>query len=299
MSDSFGNSVPTSWTDWVSGDWLRRQTLAPPSMPFLEGSFGGMSRLWGGSRGTVLAMAPVLSPPALIERLLDALKTTVLGRLVSILTARAEISMVLDELRVNPTSLELALGHLGDMTASAHDVSWSGRRLDCVRVTVKNVHVHPGREPTLVAAPVELTGTVGQASLDGWLRPSARARLTLGDNTLTVAWRGRERWGFVELEPHAGGSEVSFVPRAVSVRSRRFTVPRHTPAAFTLRLPPLPRDLVVTRAEVREGQLLFTGVVPEIRQALDPARLQRLDRLARRGADRFDLRADAPADDHG
>jgi hypothetical protein len=290
VGDPFDELVPASWSDWVSGDWLRRRMPSGPSMPLFNESFGAMTRLFSGALAPAVAVSPVLSPPVMVERLLDVLRVRLIGRLISVVTARAEISLVLSDLRIGPSPLELALGHLGDVSASARDVAWGGRSIDTISLVFRNVHVRPGPEPTLIVAPVEVSATVGQASLDGWLRGTRQTVITLGNDTITVARRGQERWGCIEVEPHVGGSELRFVPTAISIRSRRFGVPRRTPVAFTVGLPPLPRGLVVTGAAVRDRQILLTGIIPEIREPMDPSQLQQLDRLARRGTDRFDVR---------
>src|SRR5262245_11459996 len=172
--------TPTSWSDWVSGDWLRRMTW--PSVPSFEGSLGAVSRFISGGRGSAAAG----SPAAMLQRLLDAVGTKVLGRLISVVTSRYEVSLVLDEVTLKPSSLELALGHLGDVHVSARDVSWSGRRVDSVDITAKNVHIHPGANVVVVAAPVNVTATVSESHLDDWVRASRHARLTLTDDAIVI-----------------------------------------------------------------------------------------------------------------
>ncbi len=210
-----------------------------------------------------------------------------LGRPMTVATKRAEVTFFLDCLEASPSQLELALGHLGEVRASASNVVWNGRRVDHLDVTAKNVHVRPGPQATLVAAPVGVTASVSQACLDGWVDSWQHAELTLVEGGVAVMRRGKEQWGSVEVEPRVGASEITFVPRALSLRSRRIEAPRRLPPLFRLRLPPMPYDLLITKTQVSGQVLVVTGVVPEIRYPIDPNQLQRLDQLARGGEGRF------------
>ena len=208
---SFGDKVSASWSDWISGDWLRGRSVMP-STRLLEASFGVTSRparrsRWN-ARGDVRHDRTCRHAPTARGATADADARTP----VSIVTSRAEISLALEELGVNPSPLELALGHLGDLQVSARDVTWGGRRVDRLIVTARNVHVRPGRNAVFVAAPVDVTVTICQASLDDWLGPSRHARLNLLDDAVAISRRGQELWGSVEFEPRVGPSDLSFIP---------------------------------------------------------------------------------------
>lgn len=280
-----------SWADWVSGAWLGRVPGLERIGPALTDPLGAMGRLVGATLGaTAAAMEPVIpSPPALLSRFIDAVAAAVVGRRITVSAGDAEVSLQLRGLSADPSPIELALGHVRDVRVDAVDVSWPDGSLDGLTAVFRNVHVRPGLAPVLVAAPIELHAVAGEAVVNQ-LAASHRCVVALGDGKATVRMKGWEQWGAAEIEPRISGTALHLVPKAVSMGVLRFSLPSAVMPTVAIDLPTLPHGLVITGCSLGERRLEVDAIVPMVETPLDLPVVQQLERRARAGADRFELR---------
>ena len=203
----------------------------------------------------------------------------------------APVELRLADVQFQPSTTALAVGQLGDVDVDARDIQWEEGRIDELAVHFGNVHVRPGRESTLIVAPVLVHAVLGQESLNAWLlraAPALDVELLDEGRALIGSTRGRH-WGRVEVVPRVEGNQIRFTAMAVELRGRRVALPRPVPAPVTLAVPALPWGLRAREVDVADGLLHIRASIDEWRHPLVPRRLQHLDRLLRGGEANLDL----------
>jgi hypothetical protein len=275
MAEARRPRFPTTWSDWVSGDWLAPATDIVNRMV-----------------GVATELAPLATPQAFIGQLITQIEQRLAGRDLTLQTSKGEVRLVLDALRADPTSAGLAVGQLGDVELQARDVRWEDHAVDRLEMRFRNVHVRPGSDPVLVTAPIDVTVRAGQATVDDLVGPRV-AKLTvevIEDNVALVGLAGKERLGKVEVVPRIEGGKVRAVATGLRVAGRRIGLPWGGVATVAIDIPPLPEGFQVRSAELHGGQVVVHGMIDELRYPLVAAQLQATDRLVRAGASAFDLR---------
>lgn len=248
---------------------------------------GGPSRRWDPFRpldmvsalwSTAVAVPPVSTGAAAAYRtVFITLRRLVVGRRMTVRADSGPITLTVSQLESRLDVRRLAVGQLDDVHVSATDIGWQGGRFDRASAVLRNVHVRPGAPPTVVAAPVHLTLDVSTSALDDLLPTMApRFAGTIGDDGVArVRFARRPGLGHVEIDTVLDGSVLMLTPRAVTLRRRRWPLPRRTPA-YRIRLPELPHGLQLTDVDFEPGLVRLSGTLPEWRMEFSRRHLEYL-----------------------
>jgi hypothetical protein len=201
--------------------------------------------------------------------LFTTLQRLLVGRQITVRIDRHDVAMTVTEFDSPLDPRGLAVGQLGEVRLAVRDMRWDQHRLDRAAAVLRNVHVRPGVPPMLVAAPVELSSALPAEVVDAVLRqavPGLRGELN-SDGTARLHWARRPTWGGIDVDVAAVGSTLWLTPRALVARHRRWSLPAWLPA-YPVRLPALPRGLLVTDVGFEADSLRWSGLVPEWRMEL-------------------------------
>ncbi len=148
------------------------------------------------------------------------------------------------------------------------------------------MHLRPGSQPALVAAPLLIEAFVPAPAASRWLAvASPLLHLTWLDGVPQVGL-ARAPWARLEVEAGADGRSIFIRPRALYVRGRRRSL--RFPA-FPLVRPALPSGFLLTAAEATAGGFVVGGTLSEWQRTLSRADIERLRTGLREGKDRLDL----------
>jgi hypothetical protein len=255
-----------SWAD----DWLRSWSDLLSASSAAAASLGWPDVLPGDPFGVVV----------------EAARAWLVGQPRTFRISGRDLTLTLTDIAVEGSDIARAVGQYGQVRICARDVQWDGHQFDRLEILARNVHLRPGRQPALVAAPllVELFVPTSVAS-----RQLATALPRFG-----VTWRdglpqlslARAPWARLEVEAGAEGRAILIRPRALLLRSRRVSL--RFPA-FRLVWRGLPRDLLLTEAEPAAGGFVVRGQLGEWQRSLSRADIERLLAAMRGGKDRLDL----------
>lgn len=261
------------------------------------GQWGNPAKYWGGLRGPA-GGKPAGGPaadeqppnPRVVEGLVAALRSRLLGRELTISTGSGDVLLTLTELDVSAAAGEVTAGQLEKVTLVAEDVQWRDLKVASVLATLRNSHVRGGKRPYLVSAPVELRLVIRPQDLDEVLaeyRPQLQVELD-AHGTMLLRLRQHPTWGHLEVVPDADGTRLRFKPQALVRGSHRFPVVGRLPSvSFSL---PLPRGRVtLTAASTRTGAVELEGRVDEFRLPMASKGFDDLVRKAAGLGSRFDL----------
>lgn len=280
-------NLPLSWSGWMRGDWFASAAEAPArdaakAMQHFVGSVTPSTDL--GS----------LSPPMLIEQLIELVRDRLVGRTITLSTNAGPVHVVPERVDARPSSVGLAVGQLGDIEVAATDVRWDRGHVDRAELRFRNVHIKPGNRPAIVAAPVEVTFTA-QAETVARLVADRRPNLTVELGTEGVARVGlarHRRVGQVEVAPQLAGDHVRLVVTGAHLAGRRIGLGRGVPTA-SIPVPPFPSGLRIHDVVVQGSSVVVSGMIPELSRPLSLSSLRKLQRRIREGEDHYDL---APTD---
>jgi hypothetical protein len=172
-----------------------------------------------------------LGARTMLNGLVDAVRSRLLGRRVTVGPTDGRVSLILTSLDVPTDPLSIAAGQLEWATLVAEDVEWRGQRFPTARAELHNVHTRPGTRPLLVAAPVDLVIVMpGErvAELVEQRVPRVLVEIT-EEASMRLRLRRRPGWGWVDVHPHAEGSRVLLRPTVAAVGSRERTFRRTFP----------------------------------------------------------------------
>src|SRR5512142_1804095 len=167
-----------------------------------------------------------------------AARSWLVGKKRTFRLAGHELTLLLTDISVDGPDLARAVGQYGQVTVSARDIGWGGCQLERMEIRARNVHVRPGPQPVLVAAPVLCEALAPAWAASRWLAAvSPRLSLTgrAGRRSASRACGGRA-WKS-KRAPGDGRSASSHAPCACSAGAcrcapRPFTCPfRCCPAA--------------------------------------------------------------------
>jgi hypothetical protein len=171
--------------------------------------------------------------------------------------------------------------HLDDVTLTATQITWDTtefeQTFESATVVARNVQLHPGTPPVVVAAPVELSLDIPTAALDElFLLATPRWAGEIGaDGVARLRWANRPLMGHLEVDAELDGSALFVKPRVLNFGRRRWVLPVRTPA-YRVQLPPLPHGLQLIHVEFEPGLLRVRGTLPEWRLAVSRRRLEDL-----------------------
>ena len=198
--------------------------------------------------------------------LFTTLQRRLIGREITARVGDHDVALVVTQFDSPLDPRGLAVGQLGEVRLAARDMRYGEHHFERVTAVLHNVHVRPGVPPLLVAAPVELSLTLPPEVVDVVVRrlaPRLRGELR-ADGTANVRLARRPTLGGLELDVQPVGSTLWLKPRALLARGKRWALPRRVPG-YPVRLPDLPRGLMVTGVDVDADSLRLSGLLPEWR----------------------------------
>ena len=215
-----------------------------------------------------------------------AARSWLVGKKRTFRLAGHELTLLLTEISVDGPELAWAVGQYGQVTVSARDIGWGGYQLERIEIQARNVHVRPGPQPVLVAAPVLCEALAPAWAASRWLAAvSPRLSLTLRAGVPQIGVAGA-RWARLEVEAGARGRSIRIQPRALRLLGRR--LPVRFPA-FHLSLPVLPGGIMLTSVAPAPEGFILRGVISEWQRPLSPADIERLVAAMRGGQDHLDI----------
>jgi hypothetical protein len=257
-----------SWTD----DWRRNWSDMLSASSALFGSLGLPS--------------PATLPGDPFAAVVAAARAWLVGKPRSFRISGHDLTLTLTDIAVEGSDVARAMGQYGQVRISARDVDWDGYRLDRLEVLARNVHLRPGSQPALVAAPLLVEAFVPAPAASRWLAAASPLfNLTWLDGVPQVGL-ARAPWARLEVEAGADGRSIFIRPRALYVRGRRQSL--RFPA-FPLVRPELPSGFLLTAAEATAGGFVVGGTLSEWQRSLSRADIERLRTGLREGKDRLDL----------
>ena len=255
-----------------AGDWRRNWSDMLAASSAMAASFGLPSP--GSLRGDPFSVV------------VDAARAWLVGKPRTFRISGRELTLTLTDITVEGSDIARAIGQYGQVRIGAKDLEWDGHRFGRLDVLARNVHLRPGRQPALVAAPLLAEAFVPAQVASSWLAgASPRLTLTMQDGVPRLGL-ARAPWARLEVDTGADGHSILIRPRAVDLRGRRF--PLRLPA-FPLARPGLPQGFLLTAAEAVTGGFVVRGTLTEWHRPLAAADLERLLAAMRGGRDRLDL----------
>ncbi|MEB3979703.1 hypothetical protein OQ968_00295 [Mycobacterium sp. 663a-19] len=216
------------------------------------------------------AVVPYRSVFTTLQRLL-------VGREIRARVGDQDVTLVITEFDSPLDPRGLAVGQLGEIRLAARDMRFGDHRFERATAVLRNVHIRPGVPPWLVAAPVELSLALPPDAVDTVLRsvaPRLRGELR-ADGTAALHWARRPTLGSLEVDVQPVGSALWLTPRALVARRKRWALSRRVPG-YPVRLPDLPRGLLVTGVAFGEDSLQLSGLLPEWRIELPLKNLEEI-----------------------
>jgi hypothetical protein len=241
-----------------------------------------LTSLWSAA-----AVAPVSNGAAVAYRtVFMTLRRLVVGRRLAVRLDAGDLTLSVTEFDSRLDLRNLAVGQLNDVRIAACDLQWNSHRFDRATAVLHNVHLRPSAPPVLVAAPVELTIDIPSSVLDDlvrWATPHLTGDVDQ-DGIARLRLARRPGFGHLVVEADIDGSTLWIRPRSLAMRRSRWKLPTRTPA-YPVRLPDLPRGLILTGIRFEPGLVGITGTVPEWQLAVPRKRLDDiLNQLGAAGA---------------
>jgi 2-(1,2-epoxy-1,2-dihydrophenyl)acetyl-CoA isomerase len=188
-------------------------------------------RSWSDLLSASSAMAASLGLPASgvlpgdpFGVVMDAARAWLVGQPRTFRLSGRDLTLTLTDIAVEGSDMARAVGQYGQVRIGAQDVQWDGHQFDRLEILARNVHLRPGRQPTLVAAPLLVEAFVPAPVASRWLA-AALPRLE-------VTWRdglpqlnlARAPWARLEVEAGAEGRAFLIRPRTLILRGRRVSL---------------------------------------------------------------------------
>lgn len=227
----------------------------------------------------------VRSPTRVLIDLFDAVTGPMVGKELELRSADGAVRLHLEAVAAAHSSPPVAMGALRpgfdlegleSVEVTARDVELEHGRIDRLTVDARDVHLEGGLVTHLVAGPIALEGELDQTTLDEWLADHGAPVSVELDGTDRATVR-RSRWVRGEVSADLDGDEVTVSVHRIRVAG--IPVPFGSrwvkPQAFTI--PPLPRDLRVTRVTSEPGILRIRASVDRFEE---PLQLERVLRAA-------------------
>ena len=251
-----------------------------------------MSRSWTPPQSIVDSLAAGVtrmvdlfgfSPGTVLQDLVDAVSSQLVGREVEISFGDASAQLTVTRAQVIPAPAGLMVGQLGSVELEARDVRWAGNRVDDLAIEARNVHVLAGKPPAIVAAPILFRASLTERTIaDVVAKEQPRVTVTLtGDGRASVMLRGRETWGRIEVEPHVDGSTLDLQVTGIAVRHRgplRRWLKRVPAIHRRLRLPP---GVALDDVAIADRRVVLRGALREWHEHVSAAQLEELVTRAR------------------
>jgi len=218
--------------------------------------------------------------------LVDAATTWLIGTKRTFRFPEGELTMVLTDISVEGSDLARIIGQYGQVRILGRDVEWDGYRFERLEIQVRNLHLRPGKQPTLVAAPVICEAFMPVPAASRWLATiSSQLELVLRDGVPHVGVIGAP-WARLEVEAGAGGRSALIRARALRLGDLRLSLWSPT---FTVELPVLPGGAMLTSVESAPGGFIMRGTLGEWQRSLSREGVERLLAGIRAGQDQLDL----------
>jgi hypothetical protein len=175
-----------------------------------------------------------------LQWLLDAARTRLLGRRASWTVGGVQVSFEVEDIDLAADPMFVGAGQADELRVAAKDIVWDTRSFPTAHVTFRNLHTRPGKQPALVAAPIDVQVRVTSQDVAERIRariPWLEVEIT--DNAeLRARLRRRADWGWVvvALTPHLDGLAANL--RTLTLRGRTWTLPsRLRPIVIPLSMP--------------------------------------------------------------
>jgi hypothetical protein len=221
-----------------------------------------LAALWSSA-----AVAPVSSGAAAAYRtLFMTVRRLVVGRRLTVKLDEGDLTLTVTEFDSRLDVRSLSVGQLDDVRLAARDIHWNGSEFEHATAVLHNVHMRPAVPPVLVAAPVELTLEVAAPVLDDlfrWAAPRWAGEVG-ADGIARLRMARRPAAGHLEVDAHIDGSTLWLKPRSLTLRRFRWRLPERTPA-YPIRLPDLPRGVLLTGISFAPGVVRLSASVAEWR----------------------------------
>lgn len=261
--------------DWIGGKFFREgMSMWRDSLPLAASYTRGVGQL---------ADMFGFTPSAMLREIVSTARRQLTGRSVEFDVGTSSVSLVLQDLRVDSTSMGPALGQLGNVELDAVDLLWEDIEVERVVARLRNVHVQPGTTPVLVAAPIEFELWLSEMTVQQLTQASRigqKVEIELGEDEASVRLLRGRRLGNIavtlEPGPHHVNLVVTNVHAADRVRIRRGlgAVPR-----LRIGLPPVLQNRVHA-VDIEDGRVVLRGHVAEWREPIGLAEIEQLvDRL--------------------
>jgi hypothetical protein len=261
--------------DWMGGKFFRDgMNMWRDSLPMAGSYTRGMGQL---------ADAFGFTPSAMLREVVSTARRQLIGKPVEFDVGTNTVSLVLEDLRVDSTSMGPALGQLGDVELTAGELRWNEIQVERVVARLRNVHVQPGTTPVFVAAPIEFELTLSEATVRQLTqagRIGQKVEVELGDDVAYVRpVRGR-RLGHIDVALEPAPRHVNLVVTDLHAADR-VRIRRGLGAVPRLRVD-LPKALHnrVHAVDIERGRLVLRGHVAEWREPVGMTEIEQLvDRL--------------------
>jgi hypothetical protein len=137
---------------------------------------GDWRRSWSDLLSASSAVAASLGWPASdvlpgdpFSVVVDAARAWLVGLPKTFRISGRDLTLTLTDLVVEGSDVARAMGQYGQVRVYARDVQWDGYQLDRLEILARNVHLRPGRQPALVAAPLLVEVFVPASVASRWL----------------------------------------------------------------------------------------------------------------------------------
>ncbi len=230
--------------------------------------------------------SPATLPGYPFAAVVGAARAWLVGKPRSFRVSGHDLTLTLTDIAVEGSDVARAVGQYGQVRISARDVEWDGYQFERLEVLARNVHLRPGSQPTLIAAPLLVEAFVPAPVASRWLvGASPWIELTWLDGVpqLGLAFAP---WARLEVEAGADGRSILVRPRALYLGGRRRSL--RSPA-FPLVRPALPGGLLLTEAKATAGGFVVSGTLSECQRSLTRAYVERLLAWMRGGTGHLDL----------
>lgn len=209
-------------------------------------------------------LAPMASGVASSYRtLFTTFRRLIVGRTVVARLADHEMTLTVTDLDSDLDLLGLSVGQFGDTEMVAKDVHYAHYQFPAVKAVFRNVHLRPGPQPRLKAAPVELELEVPSDVLGDLVR-NRIPWLTAGvdkNGLARLEWMRRPALGHLEIDAEVVGTTLRLRPRAYVFRRRRFALP-HRVLSHSVALPRLWNGTLITALDARPDAVLVSALMP-------------------------------------
>lgn len=232
----------------------------------------------------MIEMADVfgVSPAKVFTDLVSSAKADLLGKDLQVDVGTTRVELVLDDIETATHSLGPAVGQLGTIVLTAHDVRLHGVDIAKARVQLGNVHLRPGTPMVLVAAPVRVEVELSEKVVADLVSSSdAGVTFEIVDSKPRIRSLSRPSMGYLEVELIPAVDRVMISAVAAANDRWRFEKGLRRLPSVKFDLPAQLRGSI-DEIDVAPGGLVVRGTFAEL---AEPVSREQIDQLLRRVQD--------------